>query len=52
MTVTRLYAIAFSLPVPSPRQVFRVTIALITHSDTPQSLGLLWTRDRFVAETT
>jgi hypothetical protein len=24
---------------------------MITHSDTPQSVGLLWTRDQLVAET-
>ena len=30
----------------------RVRVFLITHNDTPQSVGLLWTSDQLVAETT
>ena len=47
LSVSPSHATAQTRPVPPHSSRFYTT-----HDDTPQSVGLLWTRDRPVAQTT
>jgi len=52
LIIRRFVCLFFDTTAPQWARASSFTRFLITHNDAPQSVGLLWTSDQLVAETT